>query len=389
MTRGSLRVAMIGTRGVPATFGGIEHHVEEIGARLAARGHQVTVYCRSNYVDRGRREHRGMKLRRLPTVSTKSFDALVHSALATADALGRRYDVIHYHALGPGLVAPAARFGSRACVVQTIHGLDDQRAKWNATARTALRVAGWMSARVPDATVVVSNDLVRHYAERHGTTVTCIPNGATTEARLPAQEIRDAWGLGGQPYVLFLGRFVPEKCPDLLLRAFRRVETDHRLVLAGGSSFTDAYVEELQALARQDTRVLLPGYVYGRRRQELSSNASLFVLPSTLEGLPLTLLDAVAHGVPVVASAIAPHVEVLQEDQPGGRLVPPGDEAALTKAIQAALGDLEAERRGVAGFRPRVVATYDWGRAAEATEQVYYETIARRRRSAPQAVDGR
>ena len=378
MTGRLLRVAMIGTRGVPATFGGIEHHVEELGTRLAARGHDVTVYCRSNYAEAAVRKYRGMTLRRLPTVSTKSFDAIVHSALATADALGRRYDVVHYHALGPGLVAPAARFGSRACVVQTVHGRDDQRAKWQGLARTALRLAGWMSARVPDATIVVSKDLARYYAERYGRTVTYIPNGATTEPGLPAQEIRDAWGLGGQPYVLYLGRFVPEKCPDLLLRAFRHVETDHRLVLAGGSSFTDSYVEDLRALARQDPRALLPGYVYGRRKQELSSNASLFVLPSLLEGLPLTMLDAVAHGVPVVASAIAPHVEVLQEDQPGGRLVPVGDEDALTKAIQAALGDLEGERRGLQSFRSRVVDTYDWTRAADATEQLYHQTIAAR-----------
>jgi len=371
---------MIGTRGVPATFGGIEHHVEELGSRLAARGHEVTVYCRSNYVERAARTYRGMTLRRLPTVATKSLEAIVHSALATGDALGRGsgYDIVHYHALGPGLVAPIARYGSRACVVQTIHGRDDQRAKWHGIARTALHLAGWMSARVPDATIVVSKDLARYYAERYGRTVTHIPNGATNEPGLPAQEIRDAWGLGGQPYVLYLGRLVPEKCPDLLLRAFRQVETDHRLVLAGGSSFTDSYVEKLRALARQDPRVLLPGYVYGRRKQELSSNASLFVLPSVLEGLPLTLLDAVAHGVPVVASAIAPHLEVLQEDQPGGRLVPAGDEVALTKAIQAALGDLDGERRGLQNFRSRVVETYDWNRAAEATETLYHQTIAAR-----------
>lgn len=379
MTGRALRVAMIGTRGVPATFGGIEHHVEEIGARLAERGHHVTVYCRSNYVSRDLRRHRGMTLRRLPTVSTKSLDALAHSALAAADALGRGYDIVHFHALGPGLVAPVSRSLSRACVVQTVHGRDDERAKWRGLGRTALQAAGWMSAHVPDATIVVSNDLVRHYAEHHGKAVTYIPNGATTEGGLPAQEIRAAWGLGDRPYVLYLGRFVPEKCPDLLLRAFRQVHTEHRLVLAGGSSYTDAYERDLRALAKEDPRVLLPGYVYGRRRQELSSNASLFVLPSLLEGLPLTLLDAIAHGVPVVASAIAPHLEVLLEDQPGGRLVPPGDGQALTGAIQAALGALDAERRGVAGIRPRVVAAYHWGRAAEATEAVYYETLGRRK----------
>lgn len=375
-----LRIAMVGTRGVPATFGGVEHHVEQIGARLAERGHDVTVYCRSNYVDGPTRTYKGMTIRLLPTVAKKSLDTIVHSALSTATALGRRYDVVHYHAIGPGLVAPAARYLSSASVVQTIHGLDNERAKWNGFARTVLGVGGWMSARVPDATIVVSKALVEHYAERYGRAVTYIPNGAAVEELVPPDEIGRAWGLRAGSYVLYLGRFVPEKCPHVLLRAFRQVDTDLRLVMAGGSSFTDSYVTELEDLAKEDPRVLLPGYVYGRQRQELYANAALFVLPSALEGLPLTLLEAIGFGVPVVATAIPPHLEVLGEtDQPGGRLVAPEDDKALAGALQGALDDLRGERDGLQGFRDRVLKTYDWDSVTDDTEQVYLDVVRRAR----------
>src|SRR5438874_6973552 len=136
---------MIGQRGVPATFGGIEHHVEELGARLVERGHEVTVFCRTNYVARGLGQHRGMFLRPLPTVSTKHLDAFAHSALASVIAVGGPYDVVHYHALGPGLFAPIPRYLSRAKVVQTVHGLDDERAKWGPRASRLLRAGRWLS----------------------------------------------------------------------------------------------------------------------------------------------------------------------------------------------------------------------------------------------------
>ncbi len=367
-----MRIAFIGTRGVPATFGGAEHHVEEIGSRLAARGHDVTVYCRANYVADGSTHHKGMRLVRLSTVSSKRLDAIVHSALSTGHALGHGYDVVHFHALGPGVMAPLARYGSRARVVQTIHGRDDERAKWGSGARALLRGGGWLSARVPDATVVVSRTLADYYRTTYGREVTYIPNGVERPASdPPPREIATRFGLHGSDYLLFVGRLVPEKAADLLLRAFQRVPGDIRLVIAGGSSFTDDYTDALAQLASTDKRVVLPGYVYGDALAELYANAAAFVLPSFVEGLPLTLLEAASYGTPVVASSIGPHVEILGTDGPGHRLVPCGDEEALTAALEEAAAGGPELRAGGAGLRDRVLGEYSWDRAVDATEALY------------------
>jgi glycosyltransferase involved in cell wall biosynthesis len=370
-TTGPLRIAMIGSRGVPARWGGIERHVEELSALLAERGHDVTVFCRSNYVRGGPSEHRGMHLRHLPTVGTKHLDAIVHSAIATSAAMASSFDILHYHALGPGVMGVLPRFLSSAKVVQTIHGLDDQRAKWGRGATAVLRSAGWLSGRVPDATVVVSRDLRRHYRERHGCQAIYIPNGVIPPPPRPPAAGLDRLGLTQGHYLLFVGRFVPEKAPDLLLRAFRRVAGDDRLVLAGDSSFTGDYVRELRARAAEDPRVVLAGFVYGAELEELYANAAAFVLPSELEGLPLTLLEAAAAATPVVVSNIAPHVEVVGADGPGHRLVPPGDEAALSRALAGVLGNRARERAGALALRDRIRRAYRWPDAAATTERVY------------------
>jgi glycosyltransferase involved in cell wall biosynthesis len=366
---------MIGQRGLPATYGGIEHHVEEIGRRLVERGHQVTVYCRTNYVARSTPEYHGITLRHLPTVGTKHLDAVMHSALSTVAALPAGYDIVHYHALGPGVMAPLPRYLSRAKVVLTVHGLDHQRAKWGSASKAALRAAAWMSGHVPDATVVVGRFLSDYYRHTYGRDTVYIPNGVAEPTWQPARQIVDQYGLESGSYLLFLGRLVPEKAPDVLIRAFRRLSGDHRLVIAGGSSFTTGYVAELHELAKADERVLFTGYVFGDPLAELYSNAAGFVLPSYLEGLPLTLLEAASYGTPVIASSIPPHVEVLTDDAPGRRLCKPGDEAALLDAMQRCLADPEAERAGAKELRQHVLDAYRWEDAVEATEATYRRVL--------------
>ncbi|MGH8905239.1 MAG: glycosyltransferase family 4 protein [Egibacteraceae bacterium] len=373
---GGLRVAMIGQRGVPATFGGIEHHVEQLGWRLAARGHEVTVFCRTNYVTDRQPTYRGMRLRHLPTVSSKHLDAIVHSALSTLSALAGRFDVIHYHALGPGLLTPLPRCLSRARVVQTIHGLDNERAKWGLGAKAVLTSAAWLSARVPDATIVVSQALARHYRSRYGRSALHIPNGVNEPpARPDPAEITLRWGLTKGSYLLFVGRLVPEKAPDLLVRAFREIGGDRRLVIAGDSCFTDGYAADVRQQAAADPRVLFVGYVYGQSLAELYNNAAGFVLPSSLEGFPLTLLEAASYGTPIVASDIPPHVEVLGHDGHGHRLFPSGDKDGLVSALHRCLADQPAEKMGGAATGRQVLRRYRWDDVAAATEQAYLRLV--------------
>jgi glycosyltransferase involved in cell wall biosynthesis len=361
---------MIGQRGVPATFGGIERHVEELGAGLAAMGHDVTVFSRSNYQEEALVEYRGMHVRTLPTVGTKHLDAIVHSAASTLAALGHPPDIVHYHALGPGLVAPVPRLLSRSKVVLTVHGLDGERAKWGTGAQAVLGVATWMSARVPDATIVVSRALADHYLRRYRRSTFHVANGVNVSTLRPPDEIRTRWGLEAGSYLLFVGRLVEEKAPHLLVEAFGRVPTDLRLVIAGGSSFSDDYVRSLTRLVDADDRVTLLGYVYGSALEELYSNAAAFVLPSALEGLPLTLLEAAGHGVPIVASSIPPNLEVLGGDD--AWLFTPGDADGLTDALTSVISQgPKGGQEGLGRLRHRVLEHYRWTEAVRQVDDIY------------------
>ncbi|MEU8266479.1 glycosyltransferase family 4 protein [Sphaerisporangium sp. NPDC049002] len=371
-----LRIAMIGQRGLPATFGGIEHHVAHLGRRLAARGHEVTVYCRANYVSERRDAIDGVRLRHLPTLGTKHFDALAHSLLSTVAALADRHDIVHYHALGPGLCSPLPRYLSRARVVQTIHGHDDRRQKWGGVAKAVLRGARWLSEHVPDAVIGVSDEITDEYALVRDRLTVHIGNGVErpVPAVPPDPVIRR--GLLPGKYVLFVGRLVPEKAVDLLLRAFSGVEGDVRLAVVGGSSFTDGYVSRLRELAASDSRVRMLGYVYGDELASLYRHAAVYVQPSHLEGLPLALLEGTSYGLPTIASSIGCHREVIAEEGPGGRLFREGDEEHLRDVLARVLAALDHEKEGARARAEDVLGRYSWDVAADRTESLYRSLLA-------------
>lgn len=370
----SLRIAMIGCRGVPATYGGIERHVEEIGARLVERGHEVTVFSRDNYVeDESPGEYRGMRQVVLPTVGGKHTEALLHSARSAMYAVRERYDVYHFHAIGPGLFASIPRVLRRSPVVVTVHGLDFERAKWKPAAAWCIRRAEKVAVRSAHGLVVVAPGLVDHYRDRFGVAATFIGNGVTAA---PASA-----GVTRERTVLFVGRLTPEKGPHLLIEAFRRIDDpDLRLVIVGGSSYTGDFVEELRTLARHDPRVDMRGYVYGRDLTDLYASARLFVQPSSLEGMPLTLLEAAAAGAPLLASDIPVHQAMLEPLESGRRLFQTGSvdelEAELRKALAAddAL-ELTAARR----FGDQILRHYSWDAVTDQLEQHYLQVGARPR----------
>jgi glycosyltransferase involved in cell wall biosynthesis len=370
---------MIGTRGVPATFGGVERAVEELAARLAAAGHDVTVYCRTGYSPSRAPEHRGIRLRYLPAVSTKHLEAISHSLLATLDAVLRRYDVVHFHALGPGLCAPLARLAGLR-VVTTVHALDFQREKWGRVARTALRLGAWCAARFPHRTVVVSQELERYFASAYGRRTTYIPNGVVLAPRadLDEDEILERRAKG---HVLFLGRLVPEKGVHTLIEAYRELETDLPLVIAGPASHSEEYEKRLRALARDDARISFAGAVYGEEKAELLARTYVFCQPSTVEGLPIVLLEIMAEGICPLVSDIPEHLEVVTAENGAVAALTfrAGDVAGLRDALAEALASpaLLAERGRLA--REIVAERYDWDDAAARLQEVLAEVASRPR----------
>jgi len=365
-----MRIAFIGQKGVPATHGGVERHVEELGARLVSLGHEVTVFTRSNYTPKELREHRGMRLVSLPTIGTKHLDSIVHSLLATLYCWGGGYDIVHYHAIGPCLVSPLARIRGRK-VVATIHGQDWRRGKWGGLASRILRLGEWLALHVANATISVSESLAGTYRANGAKRVVYIPNGISIDDGDDLSVLEDS-GVRAGTYVLFAGRLVPEKGCHYLLRAWSSLDTEMKLVIAGDTSHSDEYVDSLRAQA--DESVVFVGYQYGARLAALFRHCALFVLPSDLEGLPIVLLEALAYGVPILASDIAPNVEVLGEN---GTYFAAGDADDLRRALGGCLVDLDRLSDHAVSLRAKAVKEYDWDRVAEETS-LMYASIANR-----------
>lgn len=358
-----MRIAMIGQKGIPATWGGIERHVEELSVRLADMGHEVVVYTRPNYSDPSLTEYRGVELRSLPTIGTKHLDAIVHCGLSTLAAWGDHFDIVHYHAIGPTLLAPLARLRGYK-VVATIHGRDWQREKWGLVGRTALRAGEWAATHIPQATISVSETLADEYT-RTGTPVQFIPNGVSIpEGR--DTSILEEFGLSNEPYVLFASRIVPEKGPHYLIEAWRRLGRPFKLVIAGDTSYSDEYVSRLRAAAEDG--VIFTGYVYGERLAALFAGAALFVLPSDLEGYPIVLLEAMALGTPSLASDIPQNIEVLGDH---GTFFNAGDVGSLAERLDACMGRAGALKEEAEAYRREAARQHDWDLVAERTAEVY------------------
>lgn len=372
-----LRIAMVGLRGIPATHGGVERAVEQLAVELAGRGHAVTVYARTGYCETRAPEYRGVRMRYLPEVDTKHLEAPSHTVLAVLDALrSREFDVIHFHATGPGMFSVLPKLAGVPSVV-TVQGLDYRREKWGTVASAVLKLALRVTATAADQTIVVSRALERELRERYDAAPVYSPNGIDP-SELDAVEPVD--GLEAGRFLLFLGRLVPEKGVHTLLEAFRGVDTDLPLAIAGGGTHTSEYVQQLERTAAADPRVRMLGPVYGAQKAWLLSSARLFVQPSTLEGLPIAVLEASAGARPCVVSDLPEHLEIVGDDgAPCATTFHAGDAASLTDALTRALAmdDGDAVGQGRA-LRDRVLERYRWPAIADTTEEVYRDVLDRR-----------
>ena len=364
---GRIRVAFIGGRGVVSKYSGIETYYEQVGRELAQLGHEITIYCRT-YFTPAIAEHHGMRIVRLPTLRTKHLETLVHTALSTVHAIFCDYDIVHYHALGPALFSFLPRLAGKKTVV-TVQGLDWQRKKWGAFAARALQLGEVASAFLPNATMVVSNTLRQYYQQTYGLRPIFVPNGTKLMARRPPNHL-SKWGLAADEYVLYLGRFSPEKNCHLLIDAFDNIRTNMKLVLAGGSSHSDAYVDKLRR--HESDRIHLMKWAEGEEYCELLSNAALFVLPSDLEGMSLALLDAMGAGVCVLTSDIPENKELVSG---AGFTFRHGDRSDLEQMFEFLLRDPALRAATGAKARQRIADEYLWPGIARSIQKVYFDVL--------------
>jgi len=355
---------MIGQKGIPATFGGVERHVEELSLRLVERGHSVTVYTRPSYTASRPGSYKGIDLVSLPSLSTKHLDAISHTGICSLHAAARDADIVHYHAEGPALLSWLPRL-ARKKVVCTVHGQDWRRPKWGRGARTALRLGEWASVSFPHATICVSETLAGELSRVYGRMVHFIPNGVTLVDDTDRYWL-DQLGLDSRGYVLFASRIVPEKGLHYLLDVWRRGRISAPLVVAGDSSFSQDYVERLKKNAPSNVHFV--GYVFGARLASLFRESAVFVLPSDLEGLPIVLLEAMGYGTPVLASDIPPNREVLGTF---GATFKAGDNGDLEKRLLECLAKPEEVRDKATAAQSRILEEFNWDRVAASTEALY------------------
>lgn len=368
-----MRIAVIGPKGLPPGQGGIEHHSAELYPRMVQRGHRVHLFARAPYLGGNAWEKStfgGVTVTALPCLGWRGADAVTASLMASLLAHGR-YDVIHFHGLGPALFAWLPRLASRSRVVVTCQGLDWQRAKWGGLSSRVIKAGEQVSVRAAHTIIVVSDALQSYFTTEYGRETVLIPNAPARYAPAMSEiEQNLPHGLDYGRYVLFLGRIVPEKRPDLALDAFRGLApTDWKFAVVGSSSDTDGYTEALKQRAGSHGDVVFTGERSGADLAKLMRGAGLLIMPSDLEGLPLVMLEAMAEGIPVVASDIAPHRQLLGDRR--GLLFRAGDVASCTAALGWAMANRPAMNRMATRARDHVRRHFNWDRITDQTLATY------------------
>ena len=365
---------MLGHKRIPSLEGGVEVVVEQLATRMARAGHQVTCYNRKGHhvsgaeYDRAHQgAYQGVRCVEVFTLDKKGLAAMSSSFCAAVRAAFGRYDAVHIHAEGPAVMCWLPRLMGKRVVV-TVHGLDHQRAKWGRFAKWYILTGEKNAVRFADAVIVLSREVQRYFRDTYGRETYYIPNGVECLPLREAKEITEKWGLEKDGYFLFLGRMVPEKGIRYLIEAFRQVRTDKKLVIAGGSSDTDAFFQEMRALAAADERVLFTGFVQGRPKEELYSNAYVYVLPSDVEGMPLSLLEALSYGNCCLTSDIPECAEVTDGKQPVFRR---GDTEDLRRALLALCDDPDAVTVYRENAEDIIRGSYDWDAVTAETLRLY------------------
>lgn len=372
-----MKIAMIGHKRIPSREGGVEIVVEEIAAALVKKGHQVHAYNRKGHHVSGAendaeynpacKDYRGIRIITVPTFQKSSLNAVVYAALASLRSIFGKYDVIHYHAEGPSSFVWLPHFFGLRTVV-TIHGLDWQRAKWGGFATKFLKFGEKMAAKYADEIIVLSPAVQSYFLEVYNRKTHYIPNGIHRMEPKPVSVIKEKYQLEKDSYLLFLARIVPEKGLDYLLDAFMNIETDKKLVVAGGSSHTGEYYDAIRKKAMEDERIILTGFIQGKELEELFSNAYLFVLPSDIEGMPISLLEAMSYGNCCLVSDIPENKNVIGDC---GYTFRKSDTEDLKEQLMKLLAEPELVRCMKERAAESVCTRFSWEKNVEETEALY------------------
>lgn len=370
-----MKIAMFGQKRIPSREGGVEIVVEELSTRMAMAGHDVTCYNRrghhvsgSEYDTKEKKEYKKVRIKSVLTIEKKGLAAVSSSFFAALCSAFGGYNVVHIHAEGPAAFCFIPKI-FRKKVIVTVHGLDWQREKWKAGFGSKyIHFGEKMAVKHADEIIVLSREVQKYFKDTYGRKTRYIPNGVTRPDKIEADLIEKKFGLKKDSYILYLGRIVPEKGEHYLIEAFKNIDTDKRLVIAGGSSDTDEYMDKLKQLAGQDDRIVFTGFVQGQLLQELYSNAYVYVLPSDLEGMPLSLLEAMSYGNCCLTSDIKECTEVV-----GNKAV--AFKKSDVKDLQDKLQKLCDDSKLVDNYKDQaadyICKKYDWNEIVDKTLQLY------------------
>jgi glycosyltransferase involved in cell wall biosynthesis len=373
-----MKIAVIGAKGLPAKQGGIEHHCEELYSRIVQHGHSVDLFARSSYTGSiaiDKYSIQGVRVISLPCLQVKGMDALLSSALGAIASSGANYDIIHFHALGPALFTWLPKVATNSKIVVTCHGLDWRRAKWSKASSELIHLGERAAVRFADEIIVVSKALNFYFKQTYSINTQYIPN-APSDLREsdPDFQYGSSLGLSSGKYMVFMGRLVPEKLPDVLIKAFQTLKPDGlKLVLVGGTSDTGEYTSKVIELAADSPDVVFTGELNGPRLAEILRHGKLFVLPSELEGLPLALLEAMQEGIPVLASNIPVHQQLIGTQR--GMIFPVGDVDACAQSLDWALAHPQELAVMAKEAQEYVKTHHNWDDIASKTLKVYNQLL--------------
>lgn len=361
-----MKIAMIGHKRIPSREGGVEIVVEELSTRMVKENYQVDVYNRKS-VTSTLSEYKGVNIKNVPTIDIKGSDAIVYSILGTLKAIAKRYDVIHYHAEGPCAMLWIPKIlGIRT--VATIHGLDWQRSKWGGLATKYIKFGEKMAAKYADEVIVLSENVKSYFKTEYGRDVIYIPNAVNEPEIKDADIIKKELNLDKDEYLLYLARIVPEKGVHYLIEAYKNIKTDKKLVIAGDLSSNTDYIREVKELAKEDDRIILAGFVQGRILEELFSNAYVYILPSDIEGMPISLMEAMSYGNCCLSSNIDENVQIAQEKS---FYFEKSNVKELKTMLEYLISNQDIVKENGQVCKEYILRNYNWDNVVEETMNLY------------------